>query len=219
MKLVLSWLSLTVIAAALSCSVSHRSGEFTCVTSMDCVGEAAGRICSGGFCVVSGGGVDAPIATHDSGPIIIHDAPQLTCPSICTSCDLSSMTCKIACTGATANCANDVTCPPGFNCQINCVPGGSCKIVDCTDAASCSVTCTGQGSCRQVNCGATACDVQCTGSESCRGVACGSSCACDVACGDTASCQSVFCSHIECDDLNGGSGCSSSQDPLCNTCP
>jgi hypothetical protein len=220
MKLVIAWLALVGLAAivATSCSVSHRSGEFTCNSSADCVGEAAGRICSGGFCVVPGAGIDAPM---------LHDAPKITfdasipdadaCPAQCTSCDLGQMTCNIVCTNASQNCANTVTCPAGFHCTIGCTPGNACKDVDCLDAASCNVTCSGSGSCRQVSCGPTPCDVSCTGQSSCRGVACGLSCACDVTCGDLASCENVFCSHQVCDGPIGA-GCSSQLDPICNTC-
>lgn len=215
MKLVVAWLSVLVLASisAGSCSINHRSGEFECSKQSDC---PDGRVCTGGYCVVPGGTVDAP---KSDGPAIDGtpgDGPMNNCPPQCTSCDQGSHTCKIDC--AVTSCNSQVVCPTGWNCDVACTVSNSCRSgVKCPAGAnSCNITCSGTGSCRSLECGTGKCDVACTGSMSCRGVDCGNSCGCDVKCGPGATCEAVQCTAFQCDT---GLGCSSMVVPSCRTCP
>jgi hypothetical protein len=212
MKRIFIWFglaSITVAAAAASCSINHRSGQFECDTTQDC---DLGRTCSEGLCVTPGGGdggIDAPKkdAALDGGSF---------CPSPCTSCP-DPRTCVIDC-AAGANCGSQITCPTGFACDVRCSLESSCRSgVNCSGATSCTVQCTGRSSCRGVLCGPGPCAVNCPGPNSCETVTCGLSCACDVRCPfANGACFNVQCNRSECDT---GRGCSSTIFPTCDTCP
>jgi hypothetical protein len=219
MKWIFVWFglaSLVVAAAASSCSINHRSGQYDCATAADC---DPGRTCSEGLCVLGGGGGGDGGGPLDGGVLDARkDAPPpdaALCPSQCTSCG-PNKTCVIDC-AAGANCGPQVVCPAGFNCDIRCNTDASCRQgVNCTSAASCTLQCTGRSSCRGVQCGPGACDVSCSGYNTCESVLCGTSCACDVKCGLASSCLTVQCTRAECDT---GRGCSSTVRPICDICP
>ena len=215
MKLVIAWLTALVLAAisAGSCSINHRSGEFQCDKQSDC---ESGRTCTGGFCVVPGGTVDAPKGDGPTGDGPPSDTPMNMCPAQCTSCVQASKTCKIDC--AVTSCNSAVVCPPGWNCEVACTVANSCRSgVTCPPSGnSCNITCSGTGSCRMIDCGTGKCDVNCSGSQSCRGVDCTGSCGCDVKCPIGASCEAVTCTSFQCDT---GLGCSSTLTPNCESCP
>lgn len=178
MKIVALWLA--TVALAVSCSVSHRSGEFACRTTADC---ASDRVCTDGLCVLTG-------PTDDGG------LGNGGCPANCTSCDLVTHTCTIECINNNSVCRQPIVCAPGWNCRINCDDDTSCRAgIDCRDAASCNVSCSGDTSCRNATCGAGDCTFTCNGAGSCSGIACGTG-ACNVACNGTNSCH----------DANGGNG-------------
>ena len=182
-----------------ACSVHHASDSFACTSSTECSSD---RTCSEGFCVVKGTvGIDAPVG-HPDAPGA--DASN-SCPAGCTSCNVGQKTCTIDCT--LTSCANLVTCPAGYHCDIQCKGDGACRNgVNCTAAASCNVQCPGTNSCRAVQCGPGPCDVNCTGLGSCRGVACGTSCACDVTCTGSQSCLNPppVCTSTACFGSQGG---------------
>jgi hypothetical protein len=190
-----------------SCSTHHASDQFSCTTSSDC---ASDRTCDNGFCVIKGT-IDAPMQ--------IVDAPRgdaaNTCPAGCTSCNVTQKTCTIDC--ALTSCVQQIKCPTGYHCDIQCKGDGACRNgVDCQSAASCNVQCPGTSSCQDVQCGAGPCDVNCTGVSSCRTVTCGSSCACDVTCTGSMSCRNAapVCTSPAC---MMGLGCTSV--PLvCHSC-
>jgi len=194
-----------VVAAlvASSCSIHHRSDDYTCTTNTDCTD---GRICDNGFCVVSGS-IDA--AKGDAGR-----ADANNCPAPCTTCNVQQKTCTVNC--QSANCNDMVTCPAGYRCDIMCNTENACRNgVTCTQATACNVECTGKQSCEDIICGAGPCDVACIGPASCRNVLCGSSCACDVVCTGAQSCaDGILCSSLACDS---GSGCTSAP-ALCHSC-
>lgn len=225
-KLSFAWLSMVAIAA--SCSITHRSGEYACVTTADCDG---GRSCSSGYCIVVGSGVDAPGPIKDGGDR--PDAPRMVdapepqdCPSGCSSCDIPRKECRIVCGAPGAQPCNSMTavvCPAGWNCDIECNRTNDCRFgVNCTNAASCAVECKGGGACRGVTCGEGKCDVLCSGFNSCSSmVNCNNSCECDVACTGqgTQTCggdlgQAVSCGTVACDDPTDG-GCTSQPDSIC----
>lgn len=220
MKLVLAWIILLAVAAitAGSCSINHASDQFECTKPADCAGFA-GRTCTGGYCVLPGGVVDAPKGADGrvaDGRVTdaAIDAGNV-CPAQCTSCDIGSDTCKIDC--AVTNCNAAVVCPPGWNCDVECTTTNSCRQgVTCTGDKACKINCSGAGSCRMLQCGSGKCDVACSGIQSCRGVACGQSCGCDVTCGLNAYCDTVTCTSFQCDT---GRGCSSQISPSCDSCP
>lgn len=222
MKLALAWMTLLALVIAGSCSINKRSGDYACTVQKDC---AAPRVCDNGFCVVPDNvPIDAPLPNPVDGKladaqVIPLDADLSACPAQCSSCDLQASLCRIDCAGSNAaNCFAPITCPTGFNCDINCGTNGACRSgVTCTNAASCNISCSGQNSCKTVMCGAGPCNVDCSGVGSCRGVSCGASCACDIACHTAAACDGITCSGIACQTFDGG--CSSSSSPLCDTCP
>ncbi len=215
MKLVLAWITVLAVTAisAGSCSINHQSDAFECTKQADCSGFP-GRTCTGGYCVLPGGVIDAPKGNDGSMVDGASDASN-ACPAQCTSCEMASHTCKIDC--ALTSCNGAVVCPVGWNCDVACTTANSCRTgVTCADNHSCKITCSGSSSCRNLQCGTGKCDVSCTGSQACRDVACGQSCGCDVTCGPQAFCDNVTCTSFQCDT---GAGCSSALVPLCKTCP
>lgn len=216
MKLVAAWLTALVvaIAAASSCSVNHKSGEYECSVPSDC-DPFPGRSCVNGFCVTGTGPIDASIIDGRIDGAI--DASM--CPPQCTSCSPERKECAIDC--ATTSCNNEVVCPVGWSCVISCSTTNSCTSgIDCTGAKSCVVGCSGQGSCRDLACGEGKCNVTCTGRGSCRDMDCSDSCACDITCttgANGASCEGNLCPP-GCIGLGPGR-CSSNLAQGCNTCP
>jgi hypothetical protein len=196
----------TLIVTGESCSISHRSGDYACTMQSEC---ATGRLCVGGFCVLSST-IDAPGGNGD-GP---HADSNNGCPAACTSCNVAARSCTIDC--SMGGCSGPVTCPTGYNCNIQGNTDGACRNgVDCQNGASCVVSCTGANSCRGVQCGDGLCNVACIGTSSCRNVACNSSCKCDVACTGTSSCaDTIQCTTSAC---RNGLGCSSLL-PSCHSC-
>lgn len=244
MKLVVLWLVAVVLAlaAAGSCSVTHRSNDFACENTRDC---AAGRVCVDGFCIAGQPQQPPPDARVEldarppvDAPIILPpDAPQ--CPAQCTSCDLKAKTCKVDCAVSPELCmagAPPIVCPDGFTCDIDCSTERACRNgIDCTGGAGCTITCGADTSCRNLSCGAAPCridcpgfdsctnvdcgtgqcNVECSGSGSCTNVDCSNACSCDVFCDFFADCTTT-CPSLQCSDGNGG--CSSQQQD-CNRCP
>ena len=211
---VLAWVALVAIAmiASVDCSITHESDGFACTTTANC-SKFPGRVCMNGFCVEPGGpGSDAGV-TDGKGS---NHPDASNCPANCTSCDLGSKTCFIDCDKT--SCTNMVTCPPGFNCDIQCSTSGSCRNgVNCTQGQSCIVTCSGDSACRGVTCGSGPCDVECSGPSSCKTINCESSCRCDVNCFPGSLCEFVTCTQFQCrDQINGG--CNSTLTG-CDTCP
>ena len=214
MKAALAGLALVLAA----CSVSHRSQEFTCTTQADCV---QGRACIQGFCVVPGGGGGMPDATPPGidGKQPPPDAPPPQCPPGCSSCDVSHHTCTINC--MQTSCTNNITCPSGYACTIECNASGACrKQIDCQSGTSCDITCSTFGSCRDVQCGDGRCNVTCSGPNSCETVSCNNSCACDVSCSGSGSCGQLQCTSGFC-QTTFPQGCTSTSQPpnLCDSCP
>jgi len=200
-----------VIAIAMggSCSVNHPSAQFDCEKQSDC---PTGRVCSDNLCVVTGSGSDAGGDGKDAG-----HPDALACPTTCTSCVLETMSCKIDCAISPATCNSQVVCPEGWNCDIVCSPGNSCRNgVDCQAGKSCIIECKGASSCRNIACGEGPCDVICSGVGSCRNISCGNSCKCDVDCQVNSLCDTVVCTSPNCD---AGFGCSSLFPGCTTTCP
>jgi hypothetical protein len=198
-------LSIALVAVAGgSCGINHKSDDYACGPQTQC---ASGRTCVDGFCVVNGT-IDAPKG----------DGNTNGCPTGCTSCNVGAKTCTIDC-GLTS-CTNQVTCPAGYKCDIQCKGDNACRNgVNCLLAASCTVECTGGQSCQGVQCGPGPCDVSCSAQQSCRNVTCGVSCACDVTCTGQQSCQSAapVCSGVG-GACRQGSGCTSVP-AACHSCP
>lgn len=161
-------LRILVLFALVGACVPHtRAGDYACTDSTDC---ADGRTCVDRYCIV----VDAP--SIDAPP----DA--LVCPDVCSSCDLSKATCTIDCVAGNTNQCDQVECPAGFACTINCGQN-RCNTIDCTNpGSSCTLNCTGSGSCDTIDCGPGRCEINCVGSSSCNAIDCKASCACDVEC-------------------------------------
>lgn len=217
MKLVVAWLSVLCLAAitAGSCSIDHKSGDYECTKQSDCSG---GRTCTGGYCVLPGGTIDAPKPPTD-GPVVDIDAPidgsMNGCPAQCTTCNTGTHTCRIDC--AVTSCNGQVVCPAGWNCDVACSTASTCRNgVVCPQTGACTITCSGQNACKDLECGNGRCNVTCSGQGSCRGdTNCNQSCGCDVACKTGSSCENVSCTAFQCDT---GLGCSTTGLPGCNSC-
>jgi len=209
--LVLLALQVTVVfALATSCSISKKSGDFACTKQTDC---NDGRVCSDGFCVISGTQeIDA--ATPGDG----HAGDSGNgCPSQCSSCNVQTKSCVIDC-AAGANC-NDIACPAGWSCDVKCNVEGACRAgISCTGSTGCTIECTAKNTCAGIVCGTGPCDVECSGVQSCRQVTCGPSCACDVRCTGSQSCtQGIACTSVACRTSATAPGCTS--EPLaCHSC-
>ena len=198
MKLVLVIILLAILGlgslSTTSCSVTRQSERYRCEVDSDC---EMGRSCDHGYCV------------------------QVPCPSQCSSCDLSSMSCKIDCTSNKP--CGDVQCPAGFDCTIRCNDSGACGDIDCAQGDGCEVHCARAASCGAINCGGNECDIDCSGMSACPSIDCAASCKCDVSCNDpTTECPMISCPQ------RGGSYCSdgklpnepcdSSASPPCDRC-
>jgi hypothetical protein len=207
MMLVLRWLAVLGVAVILggSCSINHRSGDFTCETQADCI---SGRVCSDGLCVAT---------KLDSG--VKTDAPSAGCPAQCTSCNTTTKSCTIDCALNNGACNQAITCPTGWDCNIACSTGSSCRNgINCLTSKSCTIACSGALSCKAISCGTGRCNVDCTGNSSCRDVSCGLSCACDVTCHANSLCTNLTCRvSPDCISTMQFGGCTSLT-PGCNTC-
>lgn len=203
--------SFAVAAAAASCSINRRSGQFECADTSDC---DPGRVCSEGLCVASD--VVPPDGPKPPPDAARPDAPTV-CPPQCTSCT-DGKVCLIDCAAAGTNCNAQITCPTGFHCDIRCTVADRCRSgINCTGATSCTLLCSGRATCRGVQCGTGRCDVTCTGQNSCENVNCSMSCACDVKNCSIAngSCQNAMC-PAQCTIFPRGC---SSMAAGCNDCP
>jgi hypothetical protein len=164
--------ALVCFALLLGCSINNRSQGFECGPTTPC---DTGRVCESGFCVVAGSGSgsnvpgDAPRNSPDA-PRNGNDGGQM-CPAQCTTCDPTGKTCDINCEQAGSACAQNITCPEGYTCTIECTTQGSCRQnIDCTKGNACTITCSVGESCAHVACGSGACDVMCNGTKSCGNV-------------------------------------------------
>ncbi|MEZ4439639.1 MAG: hypothetical protein R3B72_11155 [Polyangiaceae bacterium] len=144
-------------------------------------GAGTGGVGDGGGGAQGGGGSMCP-------PL---DAPPGgSCPGICNG-GCADDTCLINC--ETANACGDVTCPDGFNCQVDCMVSNACRMgtITCPPGnLSCEVTCTAaDNACRALT-------IQCASTGSCA-VSCGDNVACNdvtLGCGTgacTATCDSM----------------------------
>jgi hypothetical protein len=198
------------IAAGQACTAHNQSDDLRCDEPDDCTD---GRDCVNGYCVYDEDFADAGV-----------DADE-RCPPPCTSCtglfdDAGGYsTCLIDC-NQNGDCASEVICPFGMECQVTCSGVGSCGDgVDCRNASACTINCTGVSSCDgSVRCGPGRCNVACNGNQACDNeVDCSMSCSCDVACIGNTCDQGVLCQGALCETA-APLGCSSTQDPSCNTC-
>jgi len=180
----------------IGCWVSRRSEGYACTHSSDC---DASRTCDNGYCVLR----------------------QPECPSGCTSCDLTAMTCRIECTAGKP--CGDVTCPAGFDCTVRCNNSGACGDVTCGAGKSCDISCSGQGSCQAIDCATTRCHVQCSGAAACPFIGCANACRCDVTCGNPAACPGMACPRVGASfctsDGTAGGVCDPGFDSQCDRCP
>jgi len=141
-------------AYACNGNVCHTS----CTSAAQCSGSG---ICIAGHCHACGTG------TAPAGG---------SCPAICDSCNAGL--CLISCVGgASGKCDGGVTCPPGWDCKVDCVDAQSCQndTIDCpNDGHACDVQCIPSGgnqSCQgaTINCGDGPCALTCGGDQGCSG--------------------------------------------------
>ena len=135
--------------------------------------------CGGAGCVGKG------LCCGDPKP-----APGGACPDACTG-GCNGNTCIIACEANACKGVN-ITCPVGFDCQIECVGQHACQstAIDCPADHDCSIQCDstvdGNHACEDVvfTCSNGPCSMNCVGDEPCKGTAvnCGAN-ACSVTCG------------------------------------
>ena len=157
---------LAALLSASACGFDSRSGQFECGSGGSC---DDGRVCVDGWCVVP---ESIPTPDVDVGPF---------------TCDDSG--CALVC--GPGECGDEIVCPAGRPCTVECSGDGSCGgRIDCDGGSSCRIICSGVGSCDdEVDCGGGRCIVECSGADSCTGgVDCDDACACDLRCEGTDSC-------------------------------
>ncbi|MGE5181155.1 MAG: hypothetical protein ACM31C_03790 [Acidobacteriota bacterium] len=150
-----------VLAVLAACTVSRKTDSLACTTSNDCNN---GRTCIEGYCVTSAAG---------------------SCPTPCTSC--TGTQCNILVTSG----GQDITCPAGFSCAINC---------------------SGDAACGDIVCGPDQCSITCQGTAACGAINCASSCGCQV------NCASGDCGANSCPTGRMGAACVNGSG-LCSTSP
>jgi hypothetical protein len=233
----LAALSLALTLGPAACSIDARSDQYRCTGTGDCSG---GRVCQGGWCVVSAGGDPGDDGTDDDGTtddgtadgdggggatsdaaLPARDAggePDATgCPAACTRCDQD--TCAIDCL-EDGSCADPVVCPPGLACTVICDGRNSCESgVDCSAADSCDVRCTSREACAgPIECGPGACSVGCTARDSCAGgIDCSDSCTCATNCSGPFACREAPSCPFLGFGCTDGTDCFSSE-TACNRC-
>jgi hypothetical protein len=155
-----------VLALLCGCFIDRKSEELRCDTTGDCTN---GRTCENNYCV----GNATPL----------FDA---LCPPQCSACNATTLSCTINGAGG-----DDITCPVGWNCTINCITPDACHDVTCS-TGSCTVMCTATEGCHDINCGVGRCTVTCSAPDACHDISCAASCACDVTC-PTGNCNTSTC--------------------------
>ena len=134
------------------------------------------------------------------------------CPSECTG-GCAGGVCSIACDNANACKADNIVCPPGLDCAVECMGKHACQdaAIDCPPDHACDLLCsnpTGDHACERatVTCTNGPCSVVCSGNEPCKAteVNCGTN-ACNVSCVDqsadlpTVTCgNACSCEHGSC---------------------
>ena len=127
------------------------------------------------------------------------DTNPANCLAVCDAGVCDGGTCVIACRGGNP-CPPDqqVVCPPGVPCEVDCIAANSCnRGVDCTQATRCKIGCIGDNTCAEnkVLCTGDSCVVDCKGPTTCnRGVACDAG-SCIIRCTGSDSCHE---NKIEC---------------------
>lgn len=147
------------------------------------------------------GTADGEVATGDAGRGAENGdaapAPTEECEDVCVDGHCEGDRCVIDCTGG--DCIDEVECPPGIPCEVDCSAVGACSGgVDCGSASTCEVKCSAKDSCiGGVDCrGGGACQVECSGRDSCvGGIVCGGG-ACEVECSSQGACVG----GVECGD-------------------
>ena len=191
---------------------------------------AAGEVCDPiEGCVPVGGGMDASIdATTDAELDAGMDVGTDVGTDAGASC---SDLCPGTCVDATCVVSNPLTftCPPGLECEVECMFPGACSgVVQCgASNPRCDIRCSGSGSCVAIDCAAERCDITCDGSTACSDIVCGASDRCNIDCTGLPSCSgSIECGPGRCDISCSGLSCSGSIDcdsscacdVTCSTC-
>jgi len=120
--------------------------------------------------------------------------PGNQCPSQCTGgCESGDTVCVIDCGFAVDACKQtSVTCPPGFDCRVDCTAEGGCEqtVIACPSLFGCEVQCGAKDGCANASIlcsGDGMCDLHCSGAQNvCNGTTldCGND-ACTATCVST----------------------------------
>ena len=141
------------------------------------------------------------------------DADRLCIDGFCISSEIVGCTapdrvnCTFSCTEAGA-CPDQIVCPSGYQCRVECGDDGCAGGIDCTAATSCSVACAGGAACAgPITCGAGFCTVDCSIAGACTAaIDCGQASTCDIQCRSANTCTGpIACQGSECNVTCSGS--------------
>jgi hypothetical protein len=199
-------------ATASTTTWSNAANLTSCQGNQYCVSGACEQGCN------INGTTYAPGASDPASPCNVcaprENPGQWTSP--CTTCNIPLSTCTIDCTtpGSCNQGGNQITCPGGLSCVVDCSETSSCQNLTITSNGPLDVECSGAQSCLNttIDClGAGTCSVNCTGPQACQagpggpqeqGLVCGTG-ACvatcgmnnsfDIDCGESSSCANMGC--------------------------
>jgi hypothetical protein len=159
-------------------------------------------------------GVDQQIPPRDLAldqPRPDTRADAAACPEECDSC--ADGICTIV------GCDPGCTCPTGWDCAVQCGPGGCLGTVDCSNAAACDIDCGESYRCTgDVYCGTGSCWVRC-GNGSCQGmIDCSQAAGCKIECGYDACSGQITCGGSSCVLICDGFACDQQIDCSADEC-
>jgi hypothetical protein len=159
-----------------------------------------------------GGDDNGVLGTPDAKADVGADAPEgggtvdAGCPAVCNGgCSASGTKCLINVTTARTN----ITCPPGFDCRIDCNSNQQvCNgIVQCPAGHVCTLVCRGAGqSCNALDIqknGATSLCIECSGTNQCCNSLTCSSTMCTTYCLTASACNG----DCNCDNVDNAGAC------------
>lgn len=122
------------------------------------------------------------------------------CPTACVN-GCNNNVCELSC-------ATGCTCPPGWDCTVDCPKSGCQGPIDCSSGKACTITCGDSACSGAINCGLGLCTITCA-NKACTGqISCATSCGCSVDCKTGSSCTgAVICPSVCSNACGPNDGC------------